>query len=121
MSRSPFTRLRPPRVPAELRDRVLTACREAAAAEGSERLLDRLWRSHWARRAWLVCVAVLILGNLAVLRSQTVRGGARISSPSTPAELWEEVGLPRRWQPRTRHATWADRGLADDWSNLEIE
>ena len=120
MRNSPFTSLRPPRAPAELRGRVLAACREAAA-EKAQGLLDRIWQSRQMRRAWLVVVIVLWLANLAVLPSPDGGGEPRVSTVAARAELAEELGLARWWWPAAGSTRWADIGPAGSWSALEID
>jgi hypothetical protein len=97
VTQAPFSSLRPPRAPAELRSRVLAALSEVALTEEGEGLLDRLWQSRRARLAWLVVMVVLAMANLAVWQPPVVRGGTRASSVAVDAELREEVGLPGWW------------------------
>lgn len=118
--RSPFSSLRPPRAPAELRGRVLAACREAAA-EVAEPLLDRLWRSRPLRRAWLVTVAALAMANLAVLPASPDRGAIRSSAGVAQSRLSEELGLQRWWWASGGPTTWSDLGPAGDWPGLELD
>ncbi len=121
MSRPLFRGLRPPRAPGELRARVLAACADAASAESADGLLDRLWQSRVARRAWLAAVVVLVLANLAV-RRPPLDGGRRGAAPvAASVELRHEIGLSPWWWPGAGGATWAELGAAEGWPGLEID
>lgn len=115
MSGAPFSGLRPPRAPAELRERVLAACAAAAPAGAPPALLDRLWWSRRARRAWLLAVAALICANLVVLAPRD-RGHTRRAPALAPLPL--DLGL--RWQAPAPGPVWAQHlagngGLGSGW------
>lgn len=99
----PFSGLRPPRAPAELRERVLAACAAEAPAGVPPSLLDRLWWSRRARRAWLLALAALICANLVVLAPRD-RGRIR----RAPAVVPRQLDLALRWQAPAPGPVWAE-------------
>lgn len=114
MSGPPFSGLRPPPAPAGLRERVLAAWAEAHAG-GPPALLDRLWWSRRARRAWLLAVAALICANLVVLAP---RDQGRIGRG--PAVAPPQLDLALRWQAPTPGPVLAEHlagggGLGKGW------
>jgi len=90
---------RPPEPPAELRQPVLAAAREAMSQTEGPEIWMRIWGSRPVHLAWAVSVAVLIYGHLLI-------GGAMPAGSDGPVfplaavagnddELAEIVGLQR--------------------------
>ena len=97
--RNPFSGLRSTGPPGELRNPVLSAAREALAAETRPTVWDRIWESRTLRLAWTGATAALVLGHV-VLTVQPTRPTAAPTGESTAArqdadELHEIVELPR--------------------------
>lgn len=112
MSEVPFSGLRPPRAPAELRGRVLAACAETAARGESDGFLDLLWRSRGARWAWLILVATLLSANLVALRPPAGDSAARRGRLAAGFAASLDDAMPGWWRARGLAPTWADLGPA---------
>jgi len=89
----PLSGLRVPRVPSELRERVLRA---AGRIEGTRGIWDRLWESRPLRLAWAVTTTGLLLAHAALSLApgsspQTNRASVREQS----RELGRLLALPR--------------------------
>jgi len=97
--RNSFPGLRSTVPPGELRETVLSAAREALAAETRPTVWDRIWESRTLRLAWTGATAALVLGHV-VVTVQPVRPTAAPTGESAAArqdadELHEIVELPR--------------------------
>jgi len=97
--RNPFSGMRPAEPPGELREPVLSAARDALAAEAMPTVWDRIWESRALRVAWAGATAALVLGHVAV----TVQPGRTSAVPERDlararqdaGDLDEVVRLPR--------------------------
>jgi hypothetical protein len=97
--RSPLSGLRSSEPPAELRASVLSAAREALAAEAERTVWDRIWESRVLRLAWVAATAGLLLGHVLV----TIEPEGRTEAPAPETaradrvddDLREIVRLPR--------------------------
>ena len=83
----PLTGLRVPRVPSELRERVLRA---AGRVEGTRGIWDRLWESRPLRLAWVVTTTALLLANAAL---SLAPGSSPQTNRSALREQSRELGL----------------------------
>jgi hypothetical protein len=78
---------------------VLSAAREALAAEAKPTVWDRIWESRVLRVAWAGATAALVLGHMAL----TIQPGRPMPAPEPDSararldaeDLLEIVGLPR--------------------------
>jgi hypothetical protein len=85
--------------PGELRESVLTAAREALAAENRPTIWDRIWESRALRLTWVGATAALVLAHVAL----TVQTGRPTAAPARDLagaqqdvdDLYEIVQLPR--------------------------
>ena len=92
-SDDPLSGLRVPRVPAELRERVLHA---AERIEGTRGIWDRLWESRPLRLAWAVTTTGLLLANAALsLAPGSAPQTDRVSVREQSRELGRLLALPR--------------------------
>ena len=92
-SDDPLSGLRVPRVPAELRERVLCA---AVRIKGTRGIWDRLWESRPLRLAWAVTTSGLLPANAAL---SLAPGSAPQTDHASVREQSRELGrllaLPR--------------------------
>jgi hypothetical protein len=97
--RNPLSGMRSPVPPEELRETVLSAAREALAAEAKRTIWDRIWESRALRLAWTGTTAALVLGH--VLVTIEPEGSGAVPAPDLARagretdDLREIVRLPR--------------------------
>jgi len=90
----PFDGLRPSALPADLRERVLDAARQAALEPQADSLWDRLFESRSLRVAWGALCLVLVAGHLALTEPAESRLTEARSLADAP-ELRDVLELPR--------------------------
>ncbi len=87
----PFSGMRPPNLPAALRQRLLSRARAAAGSQPP--LVDRLWRDRRLRWAWATTVVLLLGVQLLLAAGMTAEVAPKKSQLPTSGALLVEPDL----------------------------
>jgi hypothetical protein len=106
----PFPRLRPPKAPKALKERVLRAAGEVpVSATEPLGIIDRIWESRAWRWAWVGAVAALLCAHVVLLGAESRPPVAADDGGRSPFVLMILGPGPDLADP-TFAVTWVDRG-----------